>query len=239
MRSPIAPRIACTTPRPTAVSGSIRSAGRVMGILSFALWATLQAADPTPATPAPTAPAPALEASAKSPGWTATLSPADARLITQPRPLDGGVGLISRLRPKRYLLHTGQLFGNGRVVLDADPIPTVGLIAQETVPAVPEAVYPPVDDAKDFWLLDYTRLVPVLVRAVQEQQADLQSKESRIHSLENQLGNLEAELAKLKEITRVIDDSTRAAVAGLRSQISNLASKVSSLDGNKSCSCSK
>lgn len=209
-----------------------------MGILSFALWASLQAADPAPATPVPAAPAPAIEATAKSSGWTTTLSPADARLITQPRPLDGGIGLISRLRPKRYLLHTGQLSGNGHVVLDADPIPTVGLIAQESVPAVPEAVYPPVDDAKDFWLLDYTRLVPVLVRAVQEQQADLQSKESRIQSLENQLGNLEAELAKLKEITRVIDDSARAAVAGLRSEIGNLASKVSSLEGKTSCSCS-
>jgi polyhydroxyalkanoate synthesis regulator phasin len=188
--------------------------------------------------PAPAAPAPAVEATAKSPGWTATLSPGDARLISQPRPLEGGVGLIGRLRPKRYLLHTGQLFGNGRVVLDADPIPTVGLIAQEAVPAVPEAVYPPVDDAKDFWLLDYTRLVPVLVRAVQEQQADLQSKDSRIQSLENQLGNLEAELAKLKEITRVIDDSARTAVAGLRSEIGNLASKVAALEGKTSCSCS-
>ena len=149
------------------------------------------------------------------------------------------MGLISRLRPKRYLLHTGQLFGNGRAVLDADPIPTVGLIAQETVPAVPEAVYPPVDDAKDFWLLVYTRLVPVLVRAVQEQQADLQSKESRIQSLETRLSGLEAEIAKLKEITRVIDDSTRAAVAGLRSEIGGLASKVSSLDSKGSCSCNK
>jgi hypothetical protein len=210
-----------------------------MGILSFALWASLQAADPAPATSVPAAPAPAVEASAKSPGWTATLSPGDARLISQPRPLDGGVGLISRLRPKRYLLHTGQLFDNGQVVLDADPIPTVGLIAQEAVPSVPEAVYPPVDDAKDFWLLDYTRLVPVLVRAVQEQQTDLQSKESRIQSLENQLGHLEAELAKLKGITRVIDESARAAVAGLRSEIGNLAIKVASLEGKTSCSCSK
>ncbi len=239
MRSPNTPRLACATPRSSVVSGSIRTAGRLIGIVSFALLTSLQAADPAPAPPSPAAPAPAAEAAAKSPGWTATLSPADARLISQPRPLDGGVGLISRLRPKRYLLHTGQLFGNGRVVLDADPVQTVGFVAQEAVQTVPEAVYPPVDEAKDFWLLDYTRLVPVLVRAVQEQQADLQSKESRIQFLETQLNGLEAELAKLKEITRVIDDSTRAAVAGLRSQLSTLASKVSSLDSNKSCSCSK
>ena len=239
MISPTSPHLARTTPKPTTVSGSIRSAGRGVGILSFALWASLQAADPAPTTPVPAAPAPAVAASAKSPGWTSTLSPADARLISQPRPLDGGVGMISRLRPKRYLLHTGQLFGDGRVVLDADPIPTVGLVAQEAVPAVPEAVYPPVDDAKDFWLLDYTRLVPVLVRAVQEQQADLQSKDSRIQSLETQLGNLEAEVAKLKEITRVIDDSTRAAVTSLRSDIGNLAGKVASVDSKTSCTCSK
>ncbi len=237
MRSHNTPNLDGSTPRSTVVSGSVRSAGRAIGIVAFALWTSLQAADPAPAAPA--AAAPAIEASAKSPGWTATLSPADARLISQPRPLEGGVGLISRLRPKRYLLHTGQLFGNGRVALDADPIPTVGLIAQEMVPAVPEAVYPPVDDAKDFWLLDYTRLVPVLVRAVQEQQADLQSKESRIHSLETQLSSLEVELAKLKEITRVIDDSARAAVAGLRGQLGDLAAKVASLNDNKSCSCSK
>lgn len=181
----------------------------------------------------------AVEAPAKLPSWMNTLAAADGRLVGQVRPLDGGVGLISRLRPKRFLLHTGQLDSQGRVVLDADPLLTVGLVAQEALSAVPEAVYRPADEAREFWLLDYTKLVPVLVRAVQEQQSDLQSQASRIQALEGQVSGLEAEVARLKEISRIIDDATRAAVAQLSADLSTLKTRVAATEGHTSCSCSK
>lgn len=104
------------------------------------------------------------------------VSLSDGRLKTQQRPLEGATEILGRLRPKRFLLHTGQFDSQGRLVLNPDPVPSVGLIAQEAAGVVPEAVQRPVDESKDFWALDYTKLVPILVRAVQQQQADLGGK---------------------------------------------------------------
>lgn len=231
---------------PMTTLGMNRSFATRTRLFALAGWLTValvQAADGTPAAPAapPTpAPAPAApEATDRLPVWLPNLAPADFRLVTQPRPLDKGVGLISRLRPKRFLLHSGHLDSQGRTVLDPDPIPTVGLIAQEALPVIPEAVYRPVDEAKEFWLLDHARLVPVLVRAVQEQQSDLQSQASRIQALEAQVGGLESEILKLKEITRIIDDATRAAVAQLSSDLNSLKTRVTGTEGHTSCTCSK
>lgn len=162
----------------------------------------------------------------------------DGRLKTQQRPLEGATEILGRLRPKRFLLHTGQFDPQGRLVLNPDPVPSVGLIAQEAAGVVPEAVLRPVDETKDFWALDYTKLVPILVRAVQQQQADLGSKASQISNLESQVSELQEEVKRLFEITETIDKATRAAVAGLRFEIDRVNSKAESANGKSSCSCS-
>lgn len=200
-------------------------------LIAGAAWVIAQTPPVAPATPGESPP--------KVPAWTAVLAPSDGRLKSQPQPLDHAAGLISRLRPKRFLLHTGHLDARGRAILDPDPVPSLGFIAQEVGSVVPEAVYRPEDEAKEFWMMDYTKLVPVLVRAVQEQQSDLQSQSSRIQSLESQISGLEAEIAKLKEITGLIDDATRRAFAQLRNQVQGLESRIASAEGKTSCTCSK
>jgi hypothetical protein len=170
----------------------------------------------------------------------------DGRLTSQPLPLDGAIPLVKRLRPKRFLQHTGHLDSQGRTVLDPNPTPSVGLIAQESAQAVPEAVYRPLDDSKEFWEIDQEKLVPVLVRAIQEQESEIRSQSSRIQSLESQVSSLESQmgsltedLRKLKEFTQMIDQAARGAFGDVRSRISDLKSKVDTAVGKTECTCSK
>ena len=168
-----------------------------------------------------------------------SLEASDGRLTSHQRALDGAVSLLCRLHPMRFLLHTGRLNNDGRAVLDPDPVIAVGLVAQEVSQVVPEAVYHPVDDSREFWMIDYEQFVPILVRSIQEQQSDIQSQATRIHNLESKVSELEAEMVKLKEISKVIDQATRAAFAQLRNEVSALGSRVSSAESKTSCSCSK
>ena len=179
------------------------------------------------------------DATRSSPSASSTTSTSDTRLITQPRILDGAASLIARLRPRRFLQHNGRFDSQGRVVLEPNPVPTMGVLAQEVYPVIPEAVYRPADESREFWAVDYPTLVPVLVRAVQEQQATLQSQSSRIQNLEALVGGLEEELRKLKEFTLQIDGAARTAFNSVRGDLNTLTSKVSGLDSKASCDCTK
>jgi hypothetical protein len=63
----------------------------------------------------------------------------------------------------------------------------IGFIAQELEQVVPEAVIRPTEEDKDLWGVDYTRLVPVLTKAIQEQQASIQRLEEKCTALEAEL----------------------------------------------------
>ena len=74
-----------------------------------------------------------------------------------------GLDAISSLNPLQY---------------DRDDKHTIGLTAQDLYEIIPEAVFKPEDENED-WGIQYTKLIPVLIKAVQEQQQqiiDLQSK---------------------------------------------------------------
>jgi hypothetical protein len=69
----------------------------------------------------------------------------------------------------------------------------IGLVAQELYSVVPEAVEVGTDgeldatgdfDPRDVWKVDFSKLVPVLVKAVQEQQAIIEALEARVAALE-------------------------------------------------------
>lgn len=60
----------------------------------------------------------------------------------------------------------------------------IGLVAQEVQKIIPEAVSVPEDENRDFWSISYDTIVPVLVKAIQEQQAQIESLQQRIETLE-------------------------------------------------------
>ena len=107
------------------------------------------------------------------------------------------------LWPKRYLQHTATFKdGNLNLVNDSkNTASTIGFIAQELYKVVPEAAFPPKDENTSFWAVDYEKIIPILTRAIQEQQQEIEtlktknneltSKLQKIEMLEKRLNNLE------------------------------------------------
>ncbi len=91
----------------------------------------------------------------------------DARIKTDQQPLDYGLEEILKLQPKRYIHHSST-FKDGRLILTDEGKEEIGLIAQEVYEVIPEVVNRPDDENKELWTLDYQRLVPVLIKAIQE-----------------------------------------------------------------------
>lgn len=57
---------------------------------------------------------------------------------------------------------------------------TIGFLAQELYKVIPEAVYKPRDESKDLWSVDYQKIIPVLVKAIQEQQKQIEELKLKI-----------------------------------------------------------
>ncbi|MDO9542847.1 MAG: tail fiber domain-containing protein, partial [Kiritimatiellia bacterium] len=110
----------------------------------------------------------------------------DSRTKLDQEPLDYGLAEVLKLEPKRYVrigsvaeAKTGKQESRGEAGESE-----IGLIAQEVYEVVPEAVATVEDHGKEIWLLSYSSLVPVLVKAVQEQQKQIEELKDRITRLE-------------------------------------------------------
>ncbi len=72
----------------------------------------------------------------------------------------------------------------------------IGFIAQELRSVLPELV----QEDNGFLAVNYDGVVPVLVEAMKEQQAQIREKEAAIAALESQVNTLEARLAKIEQM---------------------------------------
>ncbi len=83
----------------------------------------------------------------------------DARAKTNVKPLQNGLGTVNKLRPVSY-----------NFINDNKHSPELGLIAQEVEKIMPEVV---LTDSEGKKLINYIGLIPVLIKAVQDLQAEV------------------------------------------------------------------
>lgn len=100
--------------------------------------------------------------------WTST---SDAALKKDVRALASGLGVVERMRPVRF-----KWKKDGRE--------DIGFIAQEMKPVVPEVV----KGEEGRMSIGYAGLVPVLARAIQEQQAEIESLKAELKALKGTVG---------------------------------------------------
>lgn len=101
----------------------------------------------------------------------------DARLKKNIAGLSYGLDAVLALRPVTYDWKEDAAAGT-----------QIGLIAQEVEGIIPEVVLAPEND-DDMYSMQYDKLVPVLIKAIQEQQARLDAQDVKIASLEARLTN--------------------------------------------------
>jgi hypothetical protein len=124
---------------------------------------------------------------------TTWVSPSDARLKRDIKPMtDYGLSTVMLLKPVTYFYKTDKTNHH-----------EVGFIAQEVQKIVPEVVSGTEGDInKNETLgLSYGNLIPVLTKAIQEQQVIIQTQQSEIDALKAKVASLDylkAEVEKIK-----------------------------------------
>ncbi len=127
---------------------------------------------------------------------TNTYGPSDQKLKQNIQSLDGAVDLLMQLKPKTYSYR--------RAEFPSMALPSgkqYGLLAQEVESILPELVkenrlpakHSPdgqlLEPAIDFKSLDYEELIPILVKAIQEQQAQIDRQDEQLRRLSEALIN--------------------------------------------------
>jgi len=106
------------------------------------------------------------------------------------RDLEDALDIILNLRGIRFDLkkpvaYNDTITKNPRMIeeLEKERKNKIGFIGQEMIHVLPEAVY--VDDSTGIYTIDYTRVIPVLVNAMQQQQAIIDKLNNEMESLKS------------------------------------------------------
>ncbi len=114
----------------------------------------------------------------------------DGRIKESRKPLSYGLATVLKMNPLEYQQHDSNHDAAGNVQILKHSTKEIGFIAQEMQKLIPEIVYQPADEQKDLWSVDYTRLIPVLTKAIQEQKLSIEETEKTFSSLQTELNLL-------------------------------------------------
>jgi hypothetical protein len=107
----------------------------------------------------------------------------DKRIKTDIQPIYNAIDKVNLLNPVYYQKHDSYV-ENDFLNIDYDSsVKSLGFIAQEVYNIIPEAVN--TGTTNELWAMDYTKIIPILTKAIQEQQAIIKALEQRILILEN------------------------------------------------------
>jgi hypothetical protein len=120
----------------------------------------------------------------------------DARVKTDQAVIPYGLSDIMKIHPMIYNHHSSDL-NSGKLDLGVGTR-TIGMFAQELYDIIPEAVIKPADESKTLWSIDYNRLVPVLIRGIQEQQSRIEEQKQENLMLKEELQSLKEEIGQIK-----------------------------------------
>lgn len=130
--------------------------------------------------------------SARAYAW-ATYS--DSRVKSQRKEIPYGISHIMRLKPEIYYHHNSKITPNG-IEIEASGSTAIGLIAQDVFNIIPEVVTKPVNEKNELWSMSYEKLVPVLIKAMQEQQTIIEKQNNELEYLKNELEVIKKKIAK-------------------------------------------
>jgi len=113
----------------------------------------------------------------------------DRRVKTSIVKIENGLSSVMQLNPVRYDHHSSE-FGEKGLVVGEDYSHELGFIAQEIYDILPEAAYKPENENEDLWAVSYERIIPVLTKAIQEQQNIINSQKSDLAELKDEMASL-------------------------------------------------
>lgn len=122
----------------------------------------------------------------------------DARVKSQRKEISNALGVVSKLNPLYYFHHDSRKNADGIRIMESGGY-TYGFLAQELYEELPDIVHKPVDEESDLWSVDYDKLIPILTKAIQEQQVVIDSQSEELDAVKEEMQNMKAELAAIKK----------------------------------------
>ena len=117
------------------------------------------------------------------------LTYSDRRIKKHRHALDYGLAQVMALKPVRYEQHASNFCG-GSLQLEKQEENTIGMVAQDVYEVIPEAVEKPENEQASLWSMDYQKLIPVMVKGMQEQQQLIEEMRKKIEVLEKEVKRL-------------------------------------------------
>lgn len=108
----------------------------------------------------------------------------DKRLKDNIKEIPYGLQSVLDLKPLMYNQHNSSIDSLG-MHIEKESAVNIGFLAQDLYKIVPQVVSKPEDESKDFWAVDYSKLVPVLTKAIQEQQKMIDDLKKEVEALKN------------------------------------------------------
>ena len=122
----------------------------------------------------------------------------DGRLKTNRTEITYGLKEIMQLEPLNYF-HHNSINENGVINISNEGANDIGFIAQDLFKILPEIVSRPEDESSDLWSVSYSKLTPVLVKAIQEQQSVIENYKIEMTQQKQRIEELEQKLELLIE----------------------------------------
>ncbi|WP_299364955.1 tail fiber domain-containing protein [Winogradskyella sp.] len=126
----------------------------------------------------------------------------DGRVKKNQQTIPYGLETILKMTPKSYMHHSSS-FDNGLLQLDQNSkTRTIGFIAQELAEVLPEATFVPKNENKELWSVNYDKIIPVTVKAIQELNSKIETLEAENAALKEQLNKMAQLEARLLAIEK-------------------------------------
>ena len=125
---------------------------------------------------------------------TNTYGPSDRKLKDDFQDIDHALDIVMKLQPKTYYYRTGEFPG-----MALPKTRQYGLIAQDVETVLPDLVVNNIQPARfddngliispaiDFKSMNYQEMIPILIKAVQEQQAIIEKQQAQIDELNRKM----------------------------------------------------
>ncbi len=161
--------------------------------------------------------------------YTGALIPlSDRKFKTDIATIRNSLGLIMSLNPRTYHFKTDEF-----PTMNLSPGIQYGLIAQEVEEIIPDIISENTyignpDDPNDdvhYKGLEYTKLIPIIIGAVQEQQDIIHTLESKIDEQENEIEKLKAQL----ELT----SNSQSEIEALKAELDEIRSLIHASSGKQ------
>jgi hypothetical protein len=113
----------------------------------------------------------------------------DIRLKENIRSTHYGIGDVMKIQVRDYNYKTNK------------NVPQTGFIAQQLYTVFPNAVTKGGADISKPWMVDYSKVAPLLTKAIQDQQVEIEALRAEVNALKTQNEGLKAEVSKVSQLS--------------------------------------